>query len=202
MFNLFPNVVLTTLIKEKIKGKKGIIMYNKGYGIDYIKWHVDFEHPNLTIYIQKLASISILGLQSKGDGEGVAILHAKNCSKVTLGVIFTWYFCFGYQLPYPWLKALSWDYGSLWGQWHHWSRVSKIIESDVRILCFHFQDLVLDKKWRNKFGEHDFDSKIHDFLWDLWFKYIIWRSLFWACHEQGGPICHVWWQSLQRLDVR
>jgi len=107
--------VLATLIKEKTKGKKGIIMYNKGCGIDYIKWHVDFEHPNLTIYIQKLASISILGLQPKGDGEGVAILHAKNssisilglqpkgdgegvailhaknCCKVTLGVISTFF---------------------------------------------------------------------------------------------------------------
>jgi len=86
-----PNVVLTTLIKEKTKGKKGIITYNKGCGIDYIKRHVDFEHPNLTIYIQKLASISILGSQSKGDGEGVAILHTKNCSKVTLGVICTFF---------------------------------------------------------------------------------------------------------------
>ncbi len=87
----FPNVVLATLIKEKTKGKKGIITYNKGCGIDYIKWHVDFEHPNLTIHIQKLASISILGLQPKGDGEGVAILHAKNCCKVTLGVISTFF---------------------------------------------------------------------------------------------------------------
>jgi hypothetical protein len=83
--------VLATLIKEKTKGKKGVITYNKSCGIDYIKCHVDFEHPNLTICIQKLASMSILGSQSKGDGEGVAILHAKNYSKVTLGVISTFF---------------------------------------------------------------------------------------------------------------
>jgi len=83
--------VLATLIKEKTKGKKGIITCNKGCGIDYIKQHVDFEHLNLTIYIQKLASISILGSQSKGDGEDVAILHAKNYSKVTLSVISTFF---------------------------------------------------------------------------------------------------------------
>jgi hypothetical protein len=93
----FPNVVPTTLIKKKTRGKKGIITYNKGYGTDSIKQHVDFEHPNLAIYIQRLAFISILGSQSKGDGEGVAILHAKKHFKVALGVISTF---FRSNIPY------------------------------------------------------------------------------------------------------
>ncbi len=93
----FHNVVLATLIKKKTKGKKGIITYNKGYGTDSIKRHVDFEHPNLTLYIQRLAFIGILGSQSKGNREGVAILHAKKHSKVALGVISTF---FQSNIPY------------------------------------------------------------------------------------------------------
>jgi len=49
------------------------------------------------MYIQRLASISISGSQSKGDGESVAMLHLKKCSKVALGVVSTF---FESNIPY------------------------------------------------------------------------------------------------------
>lgn len=89
--------MLVTFLKNKTKGKKGIITYNKGYGTNSIKWHVDFEHRNPATYIQRLASISISRSQSKGDREGVAILHVEKHSKVALCVISTF---FGNNIPY------------------------------------------------------------------------------------------------------
>jgi hypothetical protein len=97
MFNLFSWWVPLTLIKKKTKGKKGIIAYNKGYGTNSIKWHVDFEYPNLAPYIQRFVSISMSMSQSKGDGQGVAIFYAKKHSKVVLCVIFIF---FESNIPY------------------------------------------------------------------------------------------------------
>lgn len=75
----FPRVLPPSLIEKKTKGKKGIITYNKSYGISSMKHHVEALYLELlTTYVAKcFVHDNVIGSQERND-EGGRLMQPAN----------------------------------------------------------------------------------------------------------------------------
>jgi hypothetical protein len=94
----FPHVGPPSLIEKKTKSKKGIIAFNKSYGIGSVKHHVVALHLDLLLtYVVEHFVHDNIGSQERSDEGSRLMQPTKKRTKVTTRVISSF---FGTKIPY------------------------------------------------------------------------------------------------------